>query len=88
VLVLVKECGANSKAVNDSGNNAVWAAAMFGHTETVRTLVSECGVDPEVANNNGITPLWEVAGKGYTDTVRALVSECGGLLHTKILICI
>ena len=73
MLVLVKECGANAKAVNESGNNALWEAAYGEHTDTVRALVSECGEDPDVANERGYPLVCMQAMCDNLDVVRELV---------------
>ena len=61
------------------GRSLLHAAAMGGHTETVRALV-DCGAElgtiednKDVGDGEDKMPVWWAARKGHTSTVKALV---------------
>ncbi len=58
------------------GRSLLHAAAMGGHTETVRALVdcgAELGTDTDCGDGRDRMPVWWAARRGYTSTVKALV---------------
>jgi ankyrin repeat protein len=59
---------------NQSGATALHFAAMFGHSNIVRTLI-EYGASVNACADNGSTPLHWAAGSGHTDTVLMLLQH-------------
>lgn len=58
----------------------LFAAAMVGHTETVRSLV-EAGVDVEQADAMGRTPLYAAAQEGHVVALRVLLKAGAEVSH-------
>ena len=64
--------GADVRATDRVGKNAITYAAGEGHTDVVRLLLRH-GVDPNAAYRNNLTALMWAAGYGHAETVRALI---------------
>lgn len=58
--------------IDNSGNTALAAASLLGHTNIVSYLLSE-GADCNLANGDGYTPLYLASKGGYTDIVSRLL---------------
>jgi uncharacterized protein len=72
VEVLVKECGADVNAANNTGITALMFAAYNGHKDTVEVLVKELNADVNAADNNGDTAVYYARCKHH-DIVEMLM---------------
>jgi ankyrin repeat protein len=67
--------------MND-GETAVMAAALGGHTATVKEL-AVLGADVKAANNDGWTAVMAAAQGGHTATVKELAGLVGDVAADK-----
>jgi ankyrin repeat protein len=73
-IMLLLAAGAK---VNDSvgaGVTPLFAAAQYGHADTIRTLC-EAKADLAIPDNDGRTPVWIAARNGHLDCVTVLIEE-------------
>ena len=78
---LLAELGAAlDMQVRAEGFTAVFVAAEFGQTETVRTL-AQLGANIETPNKDGGTPVYVASFQGHTETVRTL-AQIGANIDT------
>ena len=75
------DAGLEVGAENGIGSTALLAAALNGHTETVKALL-DVGVDINGKDENGETALVRAAFRGQTETVGALL-DAGADVHVK-----
>ena len=83
VACLVRELGADVKAVGDNGHASLHLAAANGRSEVCRVLVMELGAKVGAVCRDGSTALHKAAEKGHKETVRVLVSELGANINAK-----
>ena len=71
-LHLLVESGADINSKRGDGASALWLAARFGHSTTIRALIDLKATVNEAANNRA-TPLCIAAQAGHSSCVRALI---------------
>ncbi len=71
------QSGADVNKADMKGENPLYWAAMFGHTECVKLLLAAPGIDVNKANKYGTTPLSRAAGNGHPECVKQLLAAPG-----------
>ena len=70
------DLGADVEASYDGGENALYTAAVHGHTNIVRLLLDHGAiVDPQEESNSGFTPLSVAIRNGNYDSVQLLIER-------------
>ena len=81
---LLKDGGANTKAVDNNGNTALLHAAAKGHLAVVQWLLKEGGACIKEMDNNGSTALMKAADKWHLVVVQWLLMEGGEYVSDEL----
>jgi hypothetical protein len=83
LMAILRDLGLNLEAVDERGENALFAAARLSNGRMMQFLLTE-GLDVDQTSLTGVQPLQEAVSAGNLEAVRALVNAGADILHQDL----